>query len=243
MKRHLLAIMLSIIAVFGASFGSVACDGDGSDQRVEVGDLSTEEGLIEFHKNGEKYPDNFIFEELTGYGRVINSTASREEALAAAEAHFTADLCTVVENELKVETDLFYGLYVKQAYLGRDEPYYYEENVVSFKKSVYDAKEMQFFTKDKNKIKAILDYVIYSHSYNTRGAKVYGTEIVPDGNQYVYTAYVLHVTYGDWDMQDQLQLLKAEFQINRATGTTTHSVEVVANAFVDGLLTNSGGAA
>lgn len=203
MKRHFWATALSIFAMLLTCLGFVACeqDEDGNNLQVDVNDLMTEAGLIEFHENGAKYPDNFVFEELSGYGRVLASTSSREEALSTAEHHFNSGWCTTVENRIEVETDLFFGLYVKWDYRsgGVGEPIaYYDEYVVSFKKSVYDATNKQFFTKDKNKIKSILDYIIYSNSYNTGGTKVYGTEIVRDGTQYVYTAYVLTVTYGDW---------------------------------------------
>ena len=244
MRRRFGATILSICVLFGTCLGLVACnendDSGNHPQYGEAKELWTDEELVQFHENGAKYPDNFVFEELSGYGRVISSASSKDEALQTAAKRFTNDNCSVVENTLQVETKLFYGLYVKWAYSydGMDEPSYHDESVVSFKKNVYDSDTMTFATKDANAIKAILDYLHYSESYQTSGTKVHSSKIVRDGTQYVYTAFVLTVCYGDWDMQDELKLLKTELQIDRATGVTTYHYETVKTVFIDGALTN-----
>lgn len=211
--------------------------GDG-DKHIhgEVNELLTVEELVEFHLNGAKYPENFVFEELIGYGRVIESSSSQEDALSTATEHFNNDYCTVVENRLMVETDLFYGLYVKWAFQ-RDEtetPYYYDEYVVSFKKHVYDFQNKQLSTNDKDVIKSILNYLCYSRSYQTAGTKVYSSDVSIKDDKFVYTAYVLTVVYGDWGVHDALAFIKAEMQIDMATGKMTHTEEVVGTVFIDG---------
>lgn len=212
-------------------------NGDG-DKHIhgEVNELLTLDELIDFHLNGAKYPENFVFEELNGYGMVIKSASSREEAFLNVEERFNNGYCTVVENRLMVETDLFYGFYVKWRFQ-RDEtetPYYYDEYAVSFNKAVYDNENMQFFTQDKDTIKLILNYVYYSRSYQTVGTKVYNSDISLKNDKFVYTAYVLTVVYGDWGLQDKLAFMRTEIQIDIATGETTHIEEVVGTAFIDG---------
>lgn len=243
MKRRFWASVLSVCAVFGACFAFAACneqEDGGNVSYGEVKELWTAEELIEFHLHGAKYPDNFVFEELRGYGRVIPSASSKNEALQTAAKRFTNNNCSVVENTLQVETKLFYGLYVKweYSYEGMDEPSYHDESVVSFKKNVYDADTMTFATKDASAIKSILDYLHYSESYQTSGTKVHSSKIVRDGDEFVYTAYVLQVSYGDYGVQDELRLLKTELRVDYATGKTEHGYETVTTVFVDGELTN-----
>ena len=94
----------------------------------EIKELLSADELVEFHLNGNKYPENFVFDELVGYGRVIKSSYTQDEVHAVVEEHFTNSSCTVVENKLCVETDLFYGVYVKWAYQskGMTSPTYYD---------------------------------------------------------------------------------------------------------------------
>ena len=242
MRRSFLTILPSVCAVFGACLAFASCNEQegGNVSHGEVKELWTAEELIEFHENGAKYPDNFVFEELSGYGRVIQSTSSKTEALSAAAARFTNDNCSVVENTLQVETKLFYGVYVKWAYSYEGtELDKHDECVVSFKKSVYDADTMTFATKNASAIKSILDYLHYSESYQTGGTKVHSSKIVRDGDEFVYTAYVLRVSYGDYGVQDELSLLKTELRVDYATGKTEHGYETVQKVFVDGALTNA----
>lgn len=218
-------------------------DDDADDKNVhsEVNELLTLDELIDFHLNGAKYPDNFVFEELSGYERVIESASSREDALSTAAEHFNSGWCTTEETRLEVETDLFYGLYVKWAYrtggVGKPESYY-DEYVVSFKKDVYDSENMQFFTKDTDDIKSILDYIFYSESYQTGGTKVYSSDIILENDKCTYTAYVLMVVYGDWGLQDELNLLKTQLWIDLATGKTTYHIEEIGTAYIDGACTH-----
>lgn len=208
----------------------------------EVTELLTVEDLVDFHLKGEKYPENFVFKELSGYGRVLNSAASREQALAIAEEHFTNKNCTPVKNELVVETDLFYGSYIKWAYRSNETaaPYYYDEYVVSFKPSVYDYENNLFYTRDKDKIKKILDYVYYSRTYQLGGAKIYSSDIFLKDDKYEYVLYSLGVSYGDWGVQDQLYFIKETHKIDLISGRDTFSREVVGNVYIDGNFTHGG---
>ncbi|MDE7439481.1 MAG: hypothetical protein K2N23_03135 [Clostridia bacterium] len=206
----------------------------------EVNELLTVDELVDFHLNGNKYPDNFVFNELSGYGRVIESSSSQEDALTLVRNHFTSSNCTTVESRLEVETDLFYGLYVKWEYKssGSEQILYYDEYVVSFKKDVYDAENNKFGIKDKDEIKKILDYICYSRTYNMYGSKVYSCDISLEDNKCIYTAYLLSVCLGDWGMQDALGLLKKQCQIDLATGATTFTLEKVGMVFIDGECTH-----
>lgn len=217
--------------------------GDYSDKNVhgEVNELLTVDELVDFHLNGAKYPDNFIFEELNDYGRVIESSSSREDALSTATEHFNSGWGTTVECRLDVETDLFYGLYVKWDYRsgGVGEPTsYYDEYVVSFKKDVYDAENKQFFTKDKDEIKSILDYIYYSRTYQIFGSKVYSSNITLEGDKYTYTAYVLEFVGGDWGIQDALYFIRTEVRIDLTTGKMEYNKEKVGTVYIDGPFTH-----
>ena len=248
MKRNLWFKILSLFAVLCMCFSLVACSMNineyDEETNEDVFDVTlTEEELIDFHQNGAKYPENFVFKKISGYGRVIESTSSREEALTTAAEHFTCGDYVTVENRLTVETNLYYGLYVKWAYQSNgtvDMSRYYDEYVVSFKKSVYDAENMQFFTKDKKQIKQIINYIYYSRSYEIGGTKVYSSGITLDNNQYTYTAYLLLVTYGDWGVQDELRFVKLEHNIDLSTGLTETNFEVIETVLYCGKSTHGG---
>lgn len=202
----------------------------------EVKELLSVDELVEFHLHGNKYPENFVFDELGGYGRVIKSSSSEDEVLAVVEKHFTNDVCTVVENELCVETPLFYGVYVKWAFQ-REEmtaPTYYDEYVVSFKADAYDTENNQFGIKNKDEIKNILDYIYYSKTYQIGGYKVYSSDIHYEDGKYNYVTYLLEVCYGDWDVQDGLTFVKEVWQIDEATGNVTSSRESLGTVYIDG---------
>ena len=231
------------LAVFCGCGSSADKDGD-KHIRGEVNELLTVEELVDFHLNGARYPENFVFEELERYGRVIKSASSQEEALEVATEHFNSGWCTTVECRLTVETDLFYGLYVKRDYRsgGVGEPVaYYDEYVVSFKKDVYDFENKQFFTKDADIIKSILNYTCYDHvcpEYLGFAGKIYSSDIIKNGDKYEYIAYGLTVVGGDWGMQDKLYFLKLVVEVDLATGKTSYNVETVGTVFIDGDCTN-----
>ena len=209
---------------------------EGEDVVVEL----TDDEIIDFHANGKRYPENFIFDELKDYGRVIESSSSREDAISTATEHFNSGWCTTVECRLTVETDLFYGLYVKWDYRndGVGEPVaYYDEYVVSFKKNVYDLENKQFFTKNPDIIKSILNYV-YSDQYLWFADKVYSSDIIKNGDKYKYIAYGLSTVLGDWGVQDELNFLKLVVEIDLATGKTSRSVETIKQVYIDGALTH-----
>ena len=215
---------------------------EGEDIVVEL----TDDEIIDFNFNGKQYPENFIFEELQDYGRVIESSSSRKDALSTATEHFNSGWCTTVECRLTVETDLFYGLYVKWDYRngGVGEPVaYYDEYVVSFKKDVYDFENKQFFTKNADIIRSILNYICRDHLYISPeylwfADKVYSSDIIKNGDKYKYIAYGLSRVLGDWGMQDELNFLKLVVEIDLATGKTSYSVETIKQVYIDGALTH-----
>lgn len=202
----------------------------------EIKELLSADELIEFHLNGNKYPEKFVFDELVGYGRVIKSSSTEDEVLAATEEHFTNNTCTVVENKLCVETELFYGVYVKWAYQSKEmtNPTYYDEYVVSFKTDAYDAENNRFGTINKDVIKKISDYIYYSKTYQIGGFKVYSSDINYKDGIYDYVIYLLEVCYGDWGVQDHLTFIKEERQIDEVTGEIALSRESLGDVFIDG---------
>ena len=210
----------------------------------EVKELLTVEQLVEFHDGEERYPEGFIFEQLEGYGRVLNSAESQADAHDILEKNFNSGWCRTVENKLIIETDLFYGMCAKWAYQSEQmtEPTYYDEYVVSFKKNIYDVKTKKFGTKNADEIKNIIDYVYYSKSYNIGGSKVYSSEISVKDNKYEYVIYKLDVSEGDFGIQDCLMLTKCVHHIDSETGIMSDICnEMVGEVFIDGAGSNWGG--
>ena len=247
MKKTVMFIVTCALALAVLCSCGSSADKDG-DKHIhgEVNELLTVEELVDFHLNGARYPENFVFEELEGYGRVIKSASSQEESLEVATEHFNSGWCTTVECRLTVETDLFYGLYVKWDYRngGVGEPVaYYDEYVVSFKKDVYDFENKQFFTEDSEIIKSILNYTCYDHEYINPeylgfAGKIYSSDIIKNDDKYEYIAYGLTGVGGDWGMQDKLYFLKLVVEVDLATGKTSYNVETVGTVFIDGKYTH-----
>lgn len=205
-----------------------------------VSELLTLEQLVDFHENGEKYPEGFVFGQLNGYGRVLDSAESEAQAHETVNNVFTNSQYTVTENQLTVETDLFYGLYAKWEH--NTESYCYDEYVVCFKKNAYDAESKKFGTTNSDEIKGILDYLYYSNTYQIHGSKVYSSEISVKEGYYEYTNYCLQVCYGDWGLRDSLTFIKNVHQIAADTGETIKiSSTTIGAAFVDGAGSSWGG--
>ena len=244
MKKFFVFILAVIFC-----FSFAACtDGENVQEGEDIVIELTDDEIIDFNANGKRYPENFIFEELQSYGRVIESSSSRKDAISTATEHFNSGWCTTVECRLEVETDLFYGLYVKWDYRsgGVGEPEaYYDEYVVSFKKQVYDFENKQFFTKNADIIKSILNYTCYDHEYISPeylgfAGKVYSSDIIKNGDKYEYIAYGLTGVGGDWGMQDELNFLKLVVEIDLATGKTSYNVETIKQVYIDGPYTHFG---
>ncbi|MGN1078418.1 MAG: hypothetical protein ACI4ST_07860 [Candidatus Gallimonas sp.] len=230
-------LALSIGALFALS-ALCACERGGNDEPFyegEVNELLSAEELIDFHQNGEKFPENFGFAELTGYGRVVSSASSRAEALSTVQEQFANEQCMVSENRVDLETDLYYGIYVKWLYSdGGGEPVSYDESVVSFKREVYDAETQTFGTRNREEMKKILDYLYYAETCRIGGSKIYSSELTEKEGAYEYVIYYLQVNYGDWGLRDELSFMKEVRKINLSSGGTTLSRETVGSVTVDG---------
>lgn len=146
MKKNKVLKVLSALALaacvcaFAAVFAS--CKGEGYDCPEDPYDYLVRlpygsEELIGYAENAPKYPEDFAAADMVGYGRVISSSSSAEEAVAAAMEEFTSDSCYVSRCELEEEGDVFYAVYVKRTERCPDSgnaPAVYDECVVSFKK-------------------------------------------------------------------------------------------------------------
>lgn len=200
------------------------------------------EELIAFHNHGEKYPAGFAFPELAsaGYERVVGSASTAEEACEVVREHFNSGYCKTVVSELRAQTDCYFGVYAKWAYyqngdFTKEPTSYYDELVVSFNKSKYDAENERFFTKDEGEIKQILDYLYYSRSYNLWGYKVYKSNLTRKSGKFEYEIYALEVCYGDWGIQDELSFVKETRAVDWMTGKAgAAKEELLQTVYVDG---------
>lgn len=222
MKKIVLCLTVAVLALFsfcGCGAGNKENEDEIRDKSYRYGgtvdELLSVEELFDFYINGNKFPENFVFEELDGYGRVIDSASSLDEAHKTVEKNFTSGFCKTVENRLVVETELFYGIYVKWSYM---EDYFYDEYVVSFKSDVYDAETKKFGTNDADMIKKIINYVYYSKMYKIGGSKVYSSDICRKDGYFEYLIYYIATIGGDWDMPDNTYLMKEIIKIDADTG-------------------------
>ena len=252
MKKNKVLKVLSALALaacvcaFAAVFAS--CKGEGYDCPEDPYDYLVRlpygsEELIGYAENAPKYPEDFAAADMVGYGRVISSSSSAEEAVAAAMEEFTSDSCYVSRCELEEEGDVFYAVYVKWTERCPDSgnaPAVYDECVVSFKKEVYDNDGDIFYTRDAAAIRRVMDYIQYADICDTSGFKLYSSVLENDGG-FAYTACLIERVYGDWGLMDEISLVEYTFRIDGLTGkVAAEGGEILGRAYAEGPFTNGG---
>lgn len=245
--KVLSALALSAcLCAFAAVFAS--CKDEGYDYPEDPYDYLVplpygSEELIGYAENVPKYPADFAAADMVGYGRVISSSSSAEEAVDAAMAKFTSDSYYVSRCELEEEGDVWYAVYVEWTERCPDSgnvPAVYDECVVSFKKEVYDKDGEVFYTRDAAAIKRVMDYVRYADIRDTSGYKLYSSALETEGG-FVYTARLIERVYGDWGLMDEISLVEYTFRIDGLTGKVTAEEGVLlGRAYADGPFTNGG---
>lgn len=195
---------------------------------AKVIEAFSNEQLKWVHENAEKFPSDFVFKELEGYERIVTSAANKDEAISQTSSRFTNDTYITAECRVEIETDYFYGIYVK--WEPRDKAmkkFYHEEKVVCFKKDVCDFQNVVrntdinkgiMKTQNKELIKSILDYSYYSQLYNLGGYKVLFSEVKDSGDKIKYVNYYVGTAYGDYGVMDEVTLYKRETNISKNDG-------------------------
>lgn len=185
------------------------------------------------------------------YDRIINSSSSREEAYRAVENEFNSINETfstskvVIKNKIIEETEDYYGLAVSWRYRSDhwekgkyDE---YSENVISYKKKVYDYKASfdnvtgkrevieQFNTKNKRKIKTILDISYRLKNKRTGSFKWVGSSLTEEGDDYVYILNFKETCYGDFGLEDTTRQTTVKKSIDKGTGRVAQPPKIEYN--------------
>lgn len=168
------------------------------------------------------------------YGRIISSSESPEEAVDICTRRFTdnrylAASNTVVECEVIYESELFYGVHVEWDYFSEGEfVYRYEENVISFKKSVADITVRDVKTGDENAYR-ILDLredvqtqlALYLFYHENSLTDIIDYEVRQEGSALLVTVYAFDLCYGDWGVDDEYTFTKHEIRIDQTDGSVT----------------------
>lgn len=184
--------------------------------------------------------------ELDGkpYGRLIASSESSEDAVRVCTRHFT-DLRSsypsnvVVECNVIYESDILYGVYVKWKHSGS---YYYEENVISLKKSVAevtvrnviygDEPSYTIKTTDQQQFMKVLSYI----TINVLPYQVYQIlfyDIVEDDDQIVIDYYSRYFVRGDYGIPNYFVYWKTTATYDKATGNITYGEIIGLKEVVD----------
>jgi len=246
MYKKILGLVGLLIMVF-----SFAADNDNqNDNQFEH--ISGKE-LEYAAKNYDKYPSNIGFINDKNYGRIVNSSSSVDNALEVVINHFThnrhsSSTSKVVEVILDIETELFYGVYVKWEHNNSGQLSYYDEYVVSFKKDIYDCEVKKiitdsetsiFKTKNPVQIKQIMDYEYYNETYDIFRSKLLYSEVVEAENSYIYKSYGIRGVGGDWGIQDKISLIRTIWVIDKSTGEMALSSKITLKTiYVDGKYTH-----
>lgn len=215
------------IVVFGSLFCLLfLCGCDNASQRQQTLDgytldrwIQDDEKLIQFILSGDCFPAGFLLPELEGYGRIISSSENAEEAQAIAREHFTNEDYVTVVDDVKDETEVFFGLTVEWTSRDPQRADRYEEDVVSFRTEIYDHDAQTIYTNDTSLIEGILNYTYYEDMYQTVGSKVISAELTQTRDCFVYSIYYTKVVYGDWGMQDDLFVFRDVLTIDKDSRT------------------------
>lgn len=229
-----------------------------NDKLIDIENINFEqisyEELKYLYDNNSKYFSSIGQINNKKYGRIINSSSSTAAALEVAIKHFTDtrywySVNTVIEVKLDIETELFYGLYVKWEHNSEGEKSYFDEYVISFKTDIYDCTVKKlindnessiFKTADKDQIKKVLDYKCYSITNQIYGCGIVYSEILDFDEYYTYKAYSLETVYGDWGLQDTVSMICSSYNINKTTGEISLlSNKILKTINIDGINTYS----
>ena len=168
------------------------------------------------------------------YGRIISSSETPEEAVAVCTRRFTdnrylAASNTVVECEVIYESELFYGVHVEWDYYNDGEfVYRYEENVISFKKSIADitVRDVKYDEVDSYRLLThredlLTELALYLFYHENSLTQLIDYEVLQEGSVWQFTVYAYRVSYGDWDMDNEYTFTSQEIHIDLTDGSVT----------------------
>lgn len=188
----------------------------------------TEAELLQAYESGAKIPEALVPEALLGYGRILKSAATSEEAIANATAYFTTAENDVKACELLIESNLYFGLSVSQGPKGSDT-HTSEHKVVCFKPDVFDTdylnayrdKTGTFGAVSKSIAKRVMDYWSYSRWIDDGGVKILSSKMEEADGEYRYTVYYLTPLYDDFGEVMAVSFYRAATKIPKSGGTVT----------------------
>ena len=175
------------------------------------------------------------------YGRIISSSDSPENAVSVCTRHFTDNrydqaINTVVECKVIYESDILYGLYVKWEV----NDYYYEENVISFKKSVADITVENVIYEDvvsyricTNQEEQIEQIVLYLHFEESPFNGILYYEKSSDDQAYTFTVHSYQVIGGDWGMPNEYRFAEQKVVVNKESGVVDFQEAVITQSVYD----------
>lgn len=195
----------------------------------------TDEELLVTTYSSYKHPENFYHEELGDtslyYTNTISidslenawielSTNSTEEAdiWAKKSSHNNSTLWSFKETERYFE--FFQNVRLikfrthRHAYFTRGDL-----DFLAPPSGVLGSFNKKNFTGEA--AKELIDYLWYVRHYNNASSKILSSFVEDRFLFIVVTHYELHISYGDWDLHDEITLLKKEYSINRASKLIT----------------------
>lgn len=196
-------------------------------------DVMSDEDFELLYENAPKLPLHYLNVNLEGYERIVSSASSVNEAIQIVTDHFTSTSYHTTKVEVLYENDILYGIYVRWDPID-GKGIGYEENVVCFKKEVFDYDTFIFYSDDPNQIYDVLNYVRYSNGYNIDGTKILQNKFVVNDSSCYYYSYETQVIYGDYGLQDKVRLIYIEYEVNLLTNKVIKKEYIVKEIFIDG---------
>ena len=137
---------------------------------------------------------------------------------------------TVTKNEIIEEAEDYYGLAVSWVYNNGNNSKTYSEKVLSFKKSTYDYESSfshetgknitknKIITKDKNKIKTILDTIYKIENKSWASFKWINSKLDDNSDSYTYELEYQYTIEGDWGLEDEIVHERITLTVDKNTG-------------------------
>ena len=172
------------------------------------------------------------------YERFMSSAVSADDAVSICTDYFTSDnqfnaetryTNKVTECYVIYESELLYGVYVKWEYfINGNFVAEYDENVISFKKAVFDAtvesgdngieKTYHICTDQEEQMEQLALYVFFEESHFNR---ILYYEKSGDDESFTLTLHSYQVSGGDWGVCSEYRFYQQQLTVDKATGAIT----------------------
>ena len=202
----------------------------------------TDETIIKFSLNGNKYPNGFYSEQLDNtsitYVNTFSIGFSRNEWIYlcsndSSEAYDWIRLLDDNNNFKYSETEKYYQAYAIDS-ITQHRIYYRVHKCSYLDRAIYDGfrdnDSLGILNKrpmNKNSVKEVIEYLWFIKNYEINNPKVFYTNYSENSNNFLYDIYVVNYTEGDYDMCPFITIEKQSYSIDKYSGVIIKNIKVI----------------